>query len=226
METLKPANIVSDIFKCKLDCLRVVRSICRDWTHVLWHLQGDQAHLDDGTLATGNALDASTGAQRTAKTRITRSDGSTVIGHMEVGVMFTTHPSPSPPLCAPVLGVTRLLLHQQCHTSVYAVCTCCCSWQQYAMLLLSGERVQRVSSRTCECGMMMIPQRALFMYTLYMDRKSCLTPLPAPAAAPSAPQKSTSNQERSDVRSSACSSKPPPFRMSALPPFAGATQLG
>ena len=125
-----------------------------------------------------------------------------------------TLPPPPPPLCAPVLGVTRLLLHQQCHTPVYAVCTCCCSWQQYAMLLLSGERVQRVSSRTCECGMMMIPQRALFMYTLYMDRKSCLTPLPAPAAAPSAPQKSTSNQERSDVRSSACSSKPPPFRMS------------
>ena len=49
-------------------------------------MQEDQAQL-------GNAVEVSTGAERNSKARITRWDGSTVIGHMEVGVDAQKPPS-------------------------------------------------------------------------------------------------------------------------------------
>ena len=57
-------------------------------------MQGNLAHLD--ALGTGHTVDASTAAERTAKARITRSDGSTVIGHMEVRMMSRSTPLPPP----------------------------------------------------------------------------------------------------------------------------------
>lgn len=51
-------------------------------------MQGPRQHVD--AVSAEKAVDVSTGAERPAKARITRSDGSTVIGHMEVGVMLLT----------------------------------------------------------------------------------------------------------------------------------------
>ena len=61
---------------------------------MVWQTQGNQAHLD--AVGRGNTVDASAGAERTAKARITRSDGSAVIGQMEVGEMLKIPPLPPP----------------------------------------------------------------------------------------------------------------------------------
>ena len=116
LPTQPPMSTSVSLITCKLCTVPVYGQ-----THVFWQMQGGQAHLD--ALGTGNAVDASTGAERTAKTRITRSDGSTVIGHMEVGVMLRNHPLPPPH--QPWGLLTRCCTYNLLCTRLESSC---CSW--------------------------------------------------------------------------------------------------
>lgn len=80
------------------------------------------------------AVDTSTGAERPAKARITRSDGSTVIGHMEVGVMLVTY-CPPPPSLPPLSPLTHCCM---CNTGTHTVATDAAADGEYALLLLLG----------------------------------------------------------------------------------------
>ena len=78
------------------------------------------------------AVDVLPGAERPAKARITRSDGSTIIGHMEVCLNPTTLPPPPPlpPLFPPTVAAWGI---QSCQHTVAA--TAATANGVYALLL-------------------------------------------------------------------------------------------
>ena len=76
---------------------------------------------------TDSAMDASIAVARTVKARITRPDGSAVIGHMEVGGMLVPHLGAAPALQCPLLRTysvpaTAVAIMGSMH------CCCCCCW--------------------------------------------------------------------------------------------------